>query len=968
MTLQIFTVKNLVVKMNDKELECFKHFLEAYKNQWDLNRYARDQYDEDLEYYCSYRPAERYPLLYNESFNKLLPRIFTVMARFMDQLYQAGTGNLISVKPRKKSDVDRAPRIEGLLNYQLETLNDIDMQGGSYLFNFQWMFNALSWGKGIAKVYWRKEERIAPRRIDVPIPVFDDYGRLEGIENKTIIVKDMQTVYDGPYAEVLHNKLFVPHPFYKNIQKMPFCFCVYKKSINDLKVMQEAGIYKNIKNLGWGSPKSGDASLDSYEAFAKSIEIMGVSAEDCFSSSRSAPMVDVIEGYGKYIFPEDDTAYEVGSGVKIKGKESEAIVHIGNYKTLLSIQKNEYGIRPFFDIGCYYHPELYWDTGIISLGKGIQEQYNTLANTRFQNAIMLVNQMLKVNVDADIPPEALQWKPHGIIPVESMDDVQPLVQPDASQSYAFREQENFFDETLQEMTGVYAYNMGATPDRQERVGTIHCLKSDSYEILTSEGWKTFQEIGDKEVVMTLNHESGEMEWHSIIEKVEFEEKEYELFHFKTASSEFYCTGEHRIPVEMEGRNGFNKKIVRANELSECSHAKIPLTGKWSGVEFTPPFEGISARDWMAFMGLYLSEGHFQHNVKNWCYRVGISQENERKSVVINELLTRTPWKWWYSGHQWIVNNKALYEYLGQFGKSWEKYIPDEIKNASPELLEVFFQWYHLGDGHINNGGQRCITTASCQMADDLQEIILKLGSRAHIWFEKRKEDHHHDKYHITESSDKYTWWYHNGHKAVTVEKHFCRVSCVTVPNGIFMIRSIDYKKPVWTGNSLQAMGDARSKLLLMTMDHTGFRPFLKYMMTLNTFHMTADFEAKISSNMGDEYTKLLSGDFHVDYDFSARYTGMEPALGKMYRAEKLLQLAAMWKDSPYLQHFQWNKAIMELMDFQNTDKYLKTPEQLKQEQQQAMQQQMMGLMMQDQLEANKQRRQLESDTIKALAK
>ena len=641
MTLQIFTVKNLVVKMNDKELECFKHFLEAYKNQWDLNRYARDQYDEDLEYYCSYRPAERYPLLYNESFNKLLPRIFTVMARFMDQLYQAGTGNLISVKPRKKSDVDRAPRIEGLLNYQLETLNDIDMQGGSYLFNFQWMFNALSWGKGIAKVYWRKEERIAPRRIDVPIPVFDDYGRLEGIENKTIIVKDMQTVYDGPYAEVLHNKLFVPHPFYKNIQKMPFCFCVYKKSINDLKVMQEAGIYKNIKNLGWGSPKSGDASLDSYEAFAKSIEIMGVSAEDCFSSSRSAPMVDVIEGYGKYIFPEDDTAYEVGSGVKIKGKESEAIVHIGNYKTLLSIQKNEYGIRPFFDIGCYYHPELYWDTGIISLGKGIQEQYNTLANTRFQNAIMLVNQMLKVNVDADIPPEALQWKPHGIIPVESMDDVQPLVQPDASQSYAFREQENFFDETLQEMTGVYAYNMGATPDRQERVGTIH---------------------------------------------------------------------------------------------------------------------------------------------------------------------------------------------------------------------------------------------------------------------------------------------------------------------------------------SLQAMGDARSKLLLMTMDHTGFRPFLKYMMTLNTFHMTADFEAKISSNMGDEYTKLLSGDFHVDYDFSARYTGMEPALGKMYRAEKLLQLAAMWKDSPYLQHFQWNKAIMELMDFQNTDKYLKTPEQLKQEQQQAMQQQMMGLMMQDQLEANKQRRQLESDTIKALAK
>jgi hypothetical protein len=41
--------------MNDRELECFKHFLKAYKFNWDQNDYARLNYDEDLDFYLSYR-------------------------------------------------------------------------------------------------------------------------------------------------------------------------------------------------------------------------------------------------------------------------------------------------------------------------------------------------------------------------------------------------------------------------------------------------------------------------------------------------------------------------------------------------------------------------------------------------------------------------------------------------------------------------------------------------------------------------------------------------------------------------------------------------------------------------------------------------------------------------------------------------------------------------------------------------
>jgi len=113
------------------------------------------------------------------------------------------------------------------------------------------------------------------------------------------------------------------------------------------------------------------------------------------------------------------------------------------------------------------------------------------------------------------------------------------------------------------------------------------------------------------------------------------------------------------------------------------------------------------------------------------------------------------------------------------------------------------------------------------------------------------------------------------------------------------------------------------------------------MMRLNMFHLPDDHEAKVNTKQGEGFTPLFPGDIHLDYDYSARYTGMEPALGKQYRAQQLLQLSQIWKDNPYLQQHQFMKAVMELMDFQDSDKYVKSPQQLQKEQQAAMQQQMM---------------------------
>ena len=64
------------------------------------------------------------------------------------------------------------------------------------------------------------------------------------------------------------------------------------------------------------------------------------------------------------------------------------------------------------------------------------------------------------------------------------------------------------------------------------------------------------------------------------------------------------------------------------------------------------------------------------------------------------------------------------------------------------------------------------------------------------------------------------------------------------------------------------------------------------------------------------------------------------------------------------------KAILELMDFQDTDKYLKSPQQVQQEQQAALQQQMMlqGLEMQaqDAMAAKQSGREMQRDLVKGI--
>jgi hypothetical protein len=122
------------------------------------------------------------------------------------------------------------------------------------------------------------------------------------------------------------------------------------------------------------------------------------------------------------------------------------------------------------------------------------------------------------------------------------------------------------------------------------------------------------------------------------------------------------------------------------------------------------------------------------------------------------------------------------------------------------------------------------------------------------------------------------------------------------------------------------------------------------MMVLNTFHLPSGFEYRITDPSEFKFGRVFGSDIHADFDFAARYTSMEPAAGKQYRLQQMMQLASVMLQNPWINQHQWWKTIFELGDIREADYLLKKPEQFQQEMQQQQQAAMMAEVQRQKLE------------------
>lgn len=335
---------------------------------------------------------------------------------------------------------------------------------------------------------------------------------------------------------------------------------------------------------------------------------------------------------------------------------------------------------------------------------------------------------------------------------------------------------------------------------------------ENTEILTSEGWVNCASVTMAHTVATMRMEGLSLEYQHPIAVTHNPSKLRDMVIL--GRTQIAVTPDHQMLVLTEGgdngkrlrrKNELRPKFIRADQMYRGQRLYSRLNPVQNReITLQSPFpDKISADDWCEFMGWYISEGCCVgvNGGKNKRYTVFITQKNERKREEIRALLQRTGWKWGERKHDFYCNDKALHAHLFVLGNSQQKRIPRYMYGYSDHALTLFWNTLLKGDGD----GKFRYCTSSPQLADDVQELLLRLGYRTSIGMQSGGE--------ITqgEFTDKIYYRKDMFQTRALKPRHYHvdqfpvvayegGTHCVEVPNGTVVVRDALAKRPLITGN------------------------------------------------------------------------------------------------------------------------------------------------------------------------
>lgn len=385
----------------------------------------------------------------------------------------------------------------------------------------------------------------------------------------------------------------------------------------------------------------------------------------------------------------------------------------------------------------------------------------------------------------------------------------------------------------------------ACDDNPSRPGLL-CMNSwgcydEETEVLTLQGWKRFRALAEGELVATLNPVTHELEYQRPTKTHRYR-FDGEMYKFGGRDIDLMVTPNHNMYVCPRGKDeedAQNWKRVRADECNPSVAMK--KNANWNGEEVGFKEIGkhrIPMDIWLEFLGYFLSEGSawsgkqkrtrrrrdkttgknvavLGRTTTQRAYNVSVFQSKPEGVKVIGKFLKKFPIKFFPTDHGWSANNKALYQELAGLGKAPAKYIPEDVKSLSRRQLGILYQAMMLGDGSVSfgeTGAKRTYYTSSKRLADDFQELLLKIGYAGDISFTDRvgrvnaKGTTRHVEYRVGIKHRALTPVTSKGYRPLLVPYHG-DVHCVTVPNHTLYVRRNG--KAVWCGNSNWIRGPKR---------------------------------------------------------------------------------------------------------------------------------------------------------------
>ncbi len=298
-----------------------------------------------------------------------------------------------------------------------------------------------------------------------------------------------------------------------------------------------------------------------------------------------------------------------------------------------------------------------------------------------------------------------------------------------------------------------AMNNVVIAERDKKAAVDFACYSSDTRVLTDEGFKHHWEVNGGKI-LCFNPQTNLLQYQKPNKLYEYDIEDEDIIHFQGKTQDFLITPKHNMYVGTE-KNNFN--IKKAYDIENYSQIVVKNSADWKGKSIktiTIPSvkrgQGwndevkslkLNADDMLEFIGYYIADGGLsvKDGKEHKQYSLKFTLKKKEKKEKIISCINRIGFK--YNSYenkkkpgtlQLYIDGKQVWNYLYKTfgGYSYEKHIPRRFLNLSRRQLQILFDALMLCDGSIDKRENRnfmLYATVSNQLAEDVQELALKLG-------------------------------------------------------------------------------------------------------------------------------------------------------------------------------------------------------------------------------------------------
>lgn len=288
---------------------------------------------------------------------------------------------------------------------------------------------------------------------------------------------------------------------------------------------------------------------------------------------------------------------------------------------------------------------------------------------------------------------------------------------------------------------------------QDKLGSCH----DSItEVLTSSGWKLFNDISYSDKLATVNPITSELVYENptSLTKYNFCGN---LIVGNNKFLNFAVTPNHKMLVRKwnEQKRTLNNsyEFLDAENLGWYSGLLNRITYLGTSKETHYVIKGIKDHKYITgrkdirvpmeaflkFLGIFIAEGtlvtHNESSKKDFYY-IQLAAVKEREKTFIRKILSEMNLHVIEQVDRFRIYNKCLYMALKELGfekcKAPKKRVPEFVFGLNSILIKSFLLGHFMGDGCEQNGHQNHYTSSK-GLADDLQRLIFLSGNYSSIY-------------------------------------------------------------------------------------------------------------------------------------------------------------------------------------------------------------------------------------------